>query len=165
HILNMTMIKTLPLLKDYSDQIQILHQTGKNDYDEVNKAYAESPIQAVVSPFISNMDEAYAESHLMICRAGSSVSEIIAVGRASITVPIPNSSGDHQKKNAETLQNADAGILIEQKDLTPNLLAEKIIDLLKNSEKIDEMEKKAKALYQGDATSAIVDHTFQYFQF
>ncbi|MBU3915909.1 UDP-N-acetylglucosamine--N-acetylmuramyl-(pentapeptide) pyrophosphoryl-undecaprenol N-acetylglucosamine transferase, partial [bacterium] len=101
HILNETLVKTLPLLEPISDRVQIIHQTGKKDYQWTISEYSKYPgINAEISEFIEDMGLLYHKSHLLICRAGSMVNEIIAMGKASILVPIAVSSGNHQKENA-----------------------------------------------------------------
>lgn len=158
----------LPLFKKINRRIFFIHQTGKTDLDWVQKKYKalnkELNIEFKVLPFIEDMASTYQKSHLLICRAGSSINEIIAIGRASILVPIALSSGDHQKNNALAMQTANASIMIEEKDLTANLLYEVIFKLIENPEKIEKMEQNARKLYQGNASQKIVTTIHQYFK-
>ena len=80
-ILNQTIVDALPLLANQAHRLKIIHQTGRADYAWVRSVYdLHSTIEATVSPFFDEMARIYLQSHLLICRAGSIVNEIIAVG-------------------------------------------------------------------------------------
>jgi UDP-N-acetylglucosamine--N-acetylmuramyl-(pentapeptide) pyrophosphoryl-undecaprenol N-acetylglucosamine transferase len=80
-----------------------------------------------VLPFIHNTARAMAEADLVICRAGAStVTELAAVGVASILVPFPFAVDDHQTHNAQFLVNAGAAQRIQQSDLSAEWLAEEL---------------------------------------
>ena len=165
-VLNEAMIDLLPFLDSVSDKIEIIHQTGKLDFERVKSAYEKFPnIKSDVSTFIDNMADLYLKSNLIFCRAGSIINEIIAVGRASILVPIPHSSGNHQLENAKKMEQYHASVLLEQKDLSKEKLESTIKDLLENPEKIEAMEKNARSLYLGESASMIVEKTIEYFKF
>ncbi|MFH2128972.1 MAG: undecaprenyldiphospho-muramoylpentapeptide beta-N-acetylglucosaminyltransferase [bacterium] len=165
HILNQTMVDTLPQLASTSHRLKIIHQTGKTDHPWVRSAYDRYPgIEACVSPFFDDIASVFLQSHLLICRAGSMVNEIIAVGRASILVPIAVSSGNHQIENANKLSAAGAAIKLEERDLTPDQLWHAIQALLEDPEKRRGMEAKAKALFPGDAAETIVSRTIAFFE-
>lgn len=157
-ILNQTLSELAPELEPFKEKIRILHQTGPRDKDMVEKAYKAAGLNAETVEFIQEMDTAYQNANLIICRAGSSVHEIVAAGRASILVPIPWASGDHQRQNALKLQKAKAGIMIEEKQLTPQSMLMNILSLFNNREQLREMEQKAAGLFHGNAAEMIVDH-------
>ncbi len=165
HILNKTLVQILPRLNEISNRINIVHQTGENDYQWVRAEYEQYPeIKADIKVFIDDMGEMYQTTHLLICRAGSMVNEIIAMGRVSILIPIAISSGNHQKENAKTMVTAGAAIMIEEKDLIPQLFYETIKDLILNPSKITTMEQNAKALYSGDSAKKIVRTILESFE-
>ncbi len=165
HILNKVVVESLPQLAKYAGEIQIIHQTGQNDYDWVESEYQKHPqIKAQVSEFIDDMAALYQKSSLFISRAGSMINEIIAMGRASILVPIAISSGDHQKENARTMAEAGAGIMIEEKEFNPDHLVKTLESLFVDKSKLQSMGLKARELYRGDSAAKIVDETLKRFQ-
>ena len=92
------------------------------------------------------------------------VNEIIAMGRASILVPIPHSSGDHQRENARQMENAGAAIMIEERELKAESLFNEICRLMDSPQDIKLMEDRATALHQGDSAAEIVKKTLEFYQ-
>ncbi len=109
-----------------------------------------------VRQYIDNMDVCMAAADLVIGRAGaSSLSEIEAMGKASILIPSPYVAENHQYHNAMALVNRNAGCIIEEKDLTSQSLSNKINELLSDSNNLKEIEKNARAMSVTDATQRI----------
>jgi UDP-N-acetylglucosamine--N-acetylmuramyl-(pentapeptide) pyrophosphoryl-undecaprenol N-acetylglucosamine transferase len=103
---------------------RVMHQAGEKLLDEMQDAYKKRGISAEVLPFIDDMAKALSEADLVICRAGAlTISELAAVGVASILVPFPAAVDDHQTHNAQFLSAAGAGILIAQNQLNAKDLA------------------------------------------
>ena len=143
HALNELVIK---LASDFAAQesIELWHQTGKNDYEQMLKLYAHIPIIAQVQPFISDMAAAYQWADLLICRAGAlTIAEITAVGVASVLVPFPAAADDHQWHNAKFLEQAGAAKLFRQPDLTLSKLTELIESFIHDRSQILSMAQKA----------------------
>ncbi len=104
--------------------IQLIWQTGKLFYEKAQQA-AKGRDHIKVYDFIYDMDMAYAASDMIISRAGAiAISEICAVGKPSIFVPLPSAAEDHQTKNALALVEKEAGILIPDLELGEKLKAE-----------------------------------------
>lgn len=161
-ILNRTMVDILPLLASESAGLKIIHQTGNSDHEWVQAAYSNHPsLEAAVRPFFDDVASVFLQSHILICRAGSMVNEIIAVGRASILVPIAVSSGNHQLENAKKMESAGAALKIEESELNPDALYQSIQTLLANPEKRIAMENSAKSMFPGDSAEIIVDRTIE----
>ena len=100
-----------------------------------------------VRQYIDNMDVCMSAADLVIGRAGaSSLSEIEAMGKASILIPSPYVAENHQFHNAMALVNRDAGFVIEEKDLTTQVLNDKINELLSDETKLKTVERNAKAM-------------------
>lgn len=138
-----------------SEKIQILWQTGQNQYEQFK--HLNSSI-VKIRPFIHHMPEAYAISDLIISRAGAlTLSEITACGKPSILVPFPHSAGDHQTKNAESVVKAKAAILLPEKELTARKLFRSAIGILYNDNKLESMSNNARKLGVPDATNKIID--------
>ena len=84
-----------------------------------------------MEPFLFAMDREMKAADLVVCRAGATtIAELTAAGRPALLVPLPTAADDHQRKNAEVLAAAGAAEMIEQKDLTGALLAERIAALV-----------------------------------
>lgn len=95
--------------------IQVLWQTGKLYYEEYKHLGGSS---VKVLAYIDQMDLAYAAADIIISRAGaSSVSELCIVGKVTIFIPSPNVAEDHQTKNAQAIEKADAALLIKEHNL------------------------------------------------
>src|SRR5215831_7839804 len=108
------------------------------------------------------MDREMKRADLIVSRAGAtSIAELTAAGRAAILVPLPTAADDHQKKNAEVLARANAAELIEQKDLSGALLAERMLALARDPGKRDAMARAARRFARPDAAKAIVDKALE----
>ncbi|MBU0528699.1 undecaprenyldiphospho-muramoylpentapeptide beta-N-acetylglucosaminyltransferase [bacterium] len=142
-----------------SEKIQILWQTGQNQYKQFR--HLDSSLVKVRS-FIHNMPEAYAISDLIISRAGAlTLSEITACGKPSILVPFPHSAGDHQTKNAESVVKAQAAILIPEKEMTARKLFRSAIGILYDDNKLESMSNNARKIGIPDATNKIIDQILE----
>lgn len=111
-----------------------------------------------VRQYIDNMDVCMAAADLVIGRAGaSSLSEIEAMGKASILIPSPYVAENHQFHNAMALVNRNAARILEEKDLSADTLSAMMDELLSDKEKLFEIERNAKAMSVADARSHIAD--------
>jgi len=133
----------------------VQHQSGARQIDALRANYAAAGVQAELLPFIDDMAQALAEADLVICRAGATtVTEIAAIGAAALFVPFPHAVDDHQTTNAQFLVQAGGGWLVQQRDLSPQSLAE----MLQNTERTALMERalKAKTMQKINATREVV---------
>jgi UDP-N-acetylglucosamine--N-acetylmuramyl-(pentapeptide) pyrophosphoryl-undecaprenol N-acetylglucosamine transferase len=157
--INTLVLEALPLLKDRWSRLRFVHQTGEKDFDRVKAGY--EPLQALgvqvrVEKFIYDMPEVYGESSLVICRAGSStLSEIAAVGKASVLVPFPYASDNHQEHNARVFTDAGAAFLLIQAQAKGEDLVAIIKDLMDHPEKRTDVEKKARSFFKPDSAGEI----------
>jgi UDP-N-acetylglucosamine--N-acetylmuramyl-(pentapeptide) pyrophosphoryl-undecaprenol N-acetylglucosamine transferase len=158
HRINVAVLEALPHLGDLKGRIRMIHQTGKDDLENVTQGYRDYAVEAKVLPFITDMAAAYAESDLLICRAGAtSIAEITASGKAAIFIPFPFAVNDHQTKNAELLVNRGAAAMIPERDLTGESLSGIIRRLAQDPGKIEEMGRMAASLGNARAAADIVD--------
>lgn len=157
--INDAMTDALPKLDVDPESLEITHQTGDSEFEKVRDVYNRAGWEkADVRPYISDMVSAFAKSDLIISRAGATTcAELAAAGKASIMVPLPTAADDHQRKNAEAMQNAGASRMILQRDLNGGTLAKEISDLIASPETIHEMEEAAKRMARRDAAEATVD--------
>lgn len=139
-----------------TDRPEIRHQTGIKHLEETKRIYEAVGVEANIVPFIEDMAEAYDWADFVICRAGAlTVSELAAAGLGSILIPFPHAVDDHQTKNGEFLVEAGAAFLIQQRDLIPEILAEKLTTL--DREKALQMAECARRLRQIDTTQKIIE--------
>ncbi len=156
--INYAVVEALKLLGDLKDKISITHQTGSLDFDAIKQAYGALSFEAQVTPFIERMDQAYGGADLVLCRAGAmTIAELTVFGKAAILVPYPFAIYDHQRGNAESLQGRGAAELILDRELTGELLAERIRGYFTDRQKLARMATAARALGRPDAAARIVD--------
>jgi UDP-N-acetylglucosamine--N-acetylmuramyl-(pentapeptide) pyrophosphoryl-undecaprenol N-acetylglucosamine transferase len=118
--------------------------------------YASAGVEAWVVEFIDDMAEAYAWADLVVCRSGAlTVSELAAAGVAALLVPYPHAVDDHQTANGNYLAKAGAAILIQQRDLDSDRLANELKAL--DREKATRMAVTARSLAKPDATARFAD--------
>ncbi len=136
-------------------QTKWIHQTGKLDYNWVKKAYGSHPL-VECKEYLFDIDKYYQWAHLVICRSGAStINELAACKKASILIPFPFASDNHQKKNAEALLKKNATLLLLQEDLTAPVLLEQIQNLINNPEQIKTLESNISSFYVPDAAQTI----------
>ena len=154
--INSLMIDSLPMLKSRIGELAIVHQTGERDFERVRDGYTQAGVPARVEKFIYEMPEMYANASLIVCRAGSStLSEIAAVGRASVLIPFPQASDNHQEYNARVFSDAGAAVLLLQQSSKGADLAQVIIDLLDHPEKRRKMEVRVRDFHKAQAAYRI----------
>ncbi|MDP3423847.1 MAG: undecaprenyldiphospho-muramoylpentapeptide beta-N-acetylglucosaminyltransferase [Burkholderiaceae bacterium] len=133
----------------------VRHQSGANHVEALRAAYAAAGVVAEVTPFIDDTAQAMADADLLVCRAGAStVTELAAVGAASVLVPFPHAVDDHQTHNARFLVDAGAATLVQQRDLSAALLA----SIFQKSERTSLLNQaqKAKNMQKTDAVNRMV---------
>ena len=124
--------------------------------DEVKSLYAKWGVEANVVSFIDDMASAYCKADVVVCRAGATtVSELTAGGIPAILVPFVVSTTQHQLGNAQYMQDEGAGILLEQKKLTPEILYEKLNSL--SREQLVSMATRARSLAKRAAVKTVAD--------
>lgn len=129
------------LINEYSvkdDGVFHFHATGRGGFEEQAELYAKAGFEradedslvknnVAVMRYIYNMPEVLACADVVICRAGAmTLSEIAAMKKSAVIIPSPNVTNNHQYKNAKVLADGDAATLIEEKELTGELLLEKV---------------------------------------
>jgi UDP-N-acetylglucosamine--N-acetylmuramyl-(pentapeptide) pyrophosphoryl-undecaprenol N-acetylglucosamine transferase len=158
HGLNMRVIEALPHLHDLRDRLRLVHQTGARDREAVEKGYRAVGFEPDVREFITDMSQAYAEADLVVCRAGATtLAEITVCKKASVLVPFPAAADNHQVLNARSLVDAGAAVMIEERELTGELLAGEIRSILLDPERRERMEVSAGRLGNPQAASEIAE--------
>ena len=154
--INQAMIESFGGLKQKIPGIQIIHQTGQRDYDNVLSAYQRSGISGEVHKFIDDMPGTFARADLLVCRSGAStVGEITAAGKPAIFVPFPRAADDHQNVNARALERAGAAVVVEESNLGAAYLVDTIFALLADPNRLQSMSAAAKSLAHPKALEEI----------
>ena len=157
--INQAVVEMLPMMNGWTNKPELLHQAGEADFQQVRQAYCDAGFDGQqVVPFIDDMFNAYSEASLVICRAGATtLAELTACGRAAILIPFPHAAGDHQTVNALTLKNAGAAKLLAQAELTAELLAVSVRELLEDRKVLKSMAEQCRALGSPGATGRILN--------
>ncbi|MCI1951961.1 MAG: undecaprenyldiphospho-muramoylpentapeptide beta-N-acetylglucosaminyltransferase [Clostridiales bacterium] len=109
-----------------------------------------------IREYINDMPDCLAAADLVICRAGAiTLSELQAVGRASLIIPSPNVAENHQYHNAMSMVKRNAAWILEEKDLTGQMLIKKVEQLFQKSETIEHLAENAKKMAIVDANERI----------
>ena len=140
------------------NDIQLIWQTGGFYYETALEAINKfDGKQIKVVEFIDRMDYAYAAADILVSRAGAiAISEICAVEKPAIFVPLPTAAEDHQTKNAKALVEKEAAVLISNKDVNEKL-GNEIINLINDDERQEKFGKNLSKLAIKDAADRIVD--------
>jgi UDP-N-acetylglucosamine--N-acetylmuramyl-(pentapeptide) pyrophosphoryl-undecaprenol N-acetylglucosamine transferase len=156
--INRTFMEAATLLSKRKDELQIVHQTGERDYNNVRAAYARQEMQVEVAPFLSNMADRFAWADIIVCRAGAiTAGEVAAAGRAAIFIPFGKATDSHQLRNAQEMTNSGAGRLIAEPELNAERLTKEIFSLLDQPGEIERLSTQARSLAHPGAVREIVD--------
>jgi len=155
---------TIPILKKLSqNNIQVIFQTGRKNFDkavaDIAKIYPEyqEDENIIMEPYFDNMSTIIKASDIIVSRSGSlSLSEICASPAASILIPYPHAAADHQRKNAKFMQDKGASIYLEDKDLNPESLANRILAVANDTLILEKLTNCAQKLSNLNACEDIV---------
>ena len=155
--LNEVVPRALALLAP-GERPRVVHQAGVKHIEALKANYEAAGFAAGedvrLVPFIDDMAAAYAAADLVICRSGAmTVSEIAAVGVAALFVPFPYAVDDHQTTNAAFLADAGAAVLVQQRDLSAELLADWLRGQSRAS--LADMAERSRALAKPEATDEV----------
>ena len=142
--------------------INHIHGYGKHGKDTFMQSLTENGVDPdnehfIIKEYIDNMYTCMCASDLIITRAGAmTLTELMAIGRASILIPYPYAAENHQYYNALTLQNANAGRIIDDKELTGAVLIDTVTKLADDPELLKLMSENAAKLSKHDAAGVIL---------
>ncbi len=145
------------------NDVEVIWQCGKYYKKETDAFMQAHPdLKGIFHyDFIARMDLAYAAADVVISRSGAStVSELCAMGKATVFVPSPNVAEDHQTHNAMALVRKDAAMLVKDSDALDELLPVALA-LLKSPERIATLEENARKMALRDAAQVICDEVYQ----
>lgn len=144
-------------LNGTASKLQLIHVTGGAAQSErVRADYAAKGARAAVLDFCPDMDRLYSAADLVVSRAGAlAIAEIAAFGIPAVLVPIPKSSGDHQRENARAAARAGAAILIEERDGVAGRLEPVLRRLAEGDGAFRDMRERWKPFARPDAADAV----------
>ncbi len=146
-------------------RVKMTQQARAEEEDDLRGAYDAAGVACEIAPFFSDMPERLAKAHLVIARAGAStVTEIAAIGRPSVLVPLGIAMDDHQTANAEVLVKAGAANRIGEDDFTPEKLAKIMANILEQPQKIAQMAMQAQKSAPRQAAAKLADRVEQIVQ-
>jgi len=159
--INQTIIKSLPSLR--GTPVQMIHLSGARDERLVADNYRREDIPAFVSAFHHRMEEVYSAADFTIARSGAaSLAEFAAFSLPGILIPFPYAAEDHQTRNAEIFVRAQAAILLKESELTGDMLARQIKELVSNGEKLRRMSENCGKLAPKDAAASVASAIERY---
>jgi UDP-N-acetylglucosamine--N-acetylmuramyl-(pentapeptide) pyrophosphoryl-undecaprenol N-acetylglucosamine transferase len=144
---------------DHEDKrrLQIIHITGKDDYELVKTRYSKVNVKSKVFSFLDEMDRAYTAADLVIARAGATtIAELTYFGRPSILIPYSQESV-HQKENASYLSDNNAAVAVEERDLNAGGMRGLILSFLEDPKRLNEVSKNSKRLGNPNATRMLAE--------
>jgi len=138
--------------------VRVIHLAGERDREAVQAAYAAAGLAHTVHGFLADMASAYRAASVAVCRSGAaSCAELALFGLPAVLVPFPQAARDHQRANALAVQQAGAGLLLDQADLTPERLAALLQPLAADPDRRRAMSRAARARALPDADQRLAD--------
>ena len=142
--------------------VEVVHQTGESHFAGVQGRYGEVPAGWRLAPFLPRIYEELARADLVVSRAGAlTLAELAAAGRPAILVPFGSATHGHQTENARALVEAGAARMIEEPELTGEVLAAAVRDLLSDRERLVRMGEAARSLAVPDAAGRLAGLLFE----
>ncbi len=154
----------LPMLLKSLDNrhLRVRHQCGAKREEECRQAYLQTGIDARIETFIEDMASAYAWADIVIARAGAmTVSELAAVGVASLLVPFPHAVDDHQTANAQVLEQAGGAIIMTDVELQQIASVARLEELLAGRTGLQAMAEAAQQVHPQQAARRLADLCLQ----
>ncbi|MBI4094613.1 MAG: UDP-N-acetylglucosamine--N-acetylmuramyl-(pentapeptide) pyrophosphoryl-undecaprenol N-acetylglucosamine transferase [Candidatus Liptonbacteria bacterium] len=154
-------------------EAQVLHQTGRAHFDEVNMlataalkdtGFMERESAYRAAPFLEDdMPLALSAADLILARAGSgSIFEAAAFGKPAILVPLSESANDHQRRNAYEYAACGAAIVIEEKNLMMGIVRNQIRAILQNPGAWERMHRASESFFRPDAARKIAEELLRF---
>ena len=146
------------LVKYEEAGIQMLHISGPADYETVKPEYDRGFSGGVLKGFLNEVQYALGIADLAICRSGaSSLTELSFYEIPSVLIPYPYSAEDHQLHNAEIFSKPGAAELWHQDDLSEDTFAGKVVSLIKNKDRLKQMQEEMAKLAVADASNRVCE--------
>lgn len=139
-------------------RLSVVQQLRGRDRDEVAALYDQAGVASELQPFFTDMPQRLAAAHLLICRSGAStVAELAAAGRPALLIPYPFAADDHQQGNAEAFAAAGGGWVLSQREITTELLAQRLAEVLGAPARLVAAAAAARSFARDDAAERLAD--------
>lgn len=155
--INTSVVEALPIFNQR--EYQVVFATGQKRYDQVMKQLKEIRLgnNIVIKPYIGNMPDMMPKVDVIAGRAGAtSIAEITALGIASILIPSPYVTADHQTKNAQALVDQNAAEMIKESELTGQTLSAAADQLMQDAKLRNQMADNARQMGMPDAADRLI---------
>ena len=162
HVLNLRVAEAMEILAPaLGPRLKLLHQTGVKDRDEIAARYEKlkaQGLEAEAVAFIDDMPRAYGDADLLVCRAGATtIAELTVCKKPAILVPFPFAADDHQTVNARSMVDAGAALLMPERDLTGQKLADALREVEADRGRLSRMSRASGNLGRPEAAREIAD--------
>lgn len=162
HALNQRVAGAMEILApQIGSRLSLLHQTGVNDQGEIAARYQKlkaSGLDAQAVAFIDDMPRAYAGADLLVCRAGATtIAELTVCKKPALLVPFPFAADDHQTVNARSMVASGAALLLPERELTGQRLADELRALEADRGRLQKMSRASGFLGRPEAAREIAD--------
>ncbi len=155
-VLNEVALKSFDILKNSIPLPHIIHITGTPHFESIVDGYRRIGVKGEVYPYREDMEELYNRVTLAISRAGAgSIFELAYFGIPAILVPYPYAANRHQHLNALSFCKGGAGILLDQRELTPESLSRSLLHLLSDKKRLQHLSEAARRFARPDSASLI----------
>jgi UDP-N-acetylglucosamine--N-acetylmuramyl-(pentapeptide) pyrophosphoryl-undecaprenol N-acetylglucosamine transferase len=156
HGINQALVNALPQIA--GRPFQIIHLAGKQDEAMLREAYAKAGIPAYVAAFCHRMEEAYSAADFAIVRSGAaSLTELSHFALPAILIPYPFAAEDHQTFNAKIFERGGAAALLQEREITGGILAEKLLWFFDDPARLSEASKRSANLAPKQAAETVAD--------
>lgn len=147
----------LEAFADAGSPCQVLHASGRRDFEELSRRLAEhgSPPHYRLFEYVTPFADALAAADLAVARSGGSVFELAAAGVPSILVPYPHATADHQAGNARYMAGAGAAVVMGDEEVSAERLRGEVAALLEAPERLAAMRAAAQAAARPDAADRV----------
>ncbi|PJE58964.1 MAG: hypothetical protein COU83_00875 [Candidatus Portnoybacteria bacterium CG10_big_fil_rev_8_21_14_0_10_40_22] len=161
--------KIKPILMELSQKYQVIHICGQDNYEAYQGQISQEKGLNLTSYHLygsldeSQMSAAYAIANLVVARSGAgTIFELAYLAKPAILIPLPDAAGDHQKINAYDYSQNGAAVVLEQPNLTENILLQRITALLDDPQRLILMAQAAKQFAKPEAALKIAQEILQY---
>ncbi len=156
--LNRASRESWPLFREAGSPVRIVHQSGAAEHEALAKEFSQSGVPGEMVPFIGNMAEAFRDADLVVGRSGAGgVAEIAAASMPSVLVPFPFAADDHQRRNAEALEQAGAAVMVLDGEMNGRRLFDEVEKLRMNTQLLERMRGCAAAFRKPGAAERAAD--------
>ena len=140
-------------------EIELVQQVRPEDMDVAHKFYDNAGFKKVtLKSFFTDMPEQLKKAHLVIGRGGAgTLTELMAVGRPAIIVPLPSAADNHQEENARIFCDTGAGWLVTERDFEPQAFAERLSDLIRSPNMLADAAHFASVHYPEQAAEKMAE--------